>query len=140
MINLVSLTNPRYVNESNTLICADLEWDVVGEVLPTNLDKNDKEPHVQDAIKRIESGEFGSIAPFSDIPEEVIVNNIAANVRLKRNQKLAELDVILSNPLRWEAMSEEKKEEFRLYRQALLDIPTQDGFPKVVFFPQVPSV
>ena len=43
---------------------------------------------------------------------------------------LGEMDSILSNPLRWDAMSNDKKTEWATYRQALLDVPEQSGFQK----------
>jgi len=43
------------------------------------------------------------------------------------------------NPMRWELLSEEKKQEWRDYRQALLDIPQQEGFPNEIFWPEVPT-
>ena len=33
------------------------------------------------------------------------------------------------------ALSEEKQEQYRIYRQALRDIPEQEGFPFDVVFP-----
>jgi hypothetical protein len=43
------------------------------------------------------------------------------------------------NPIRWEELSEEKKQEWKTYRQALLDIPEQDGFPINVIWPAKPQ-
>lgn len=59
--------------------------------------------------------------------------------RSKRNSLLGELDLILANPLRWTSLSDEKKLEFEVYRQALLDVPDQPGFPSDISWPTLPS-
>lgn len=55
-------------------------------------------------------------------------------VRSHRDMLLrAEIDTV--NPIRWELMAAEEKEALRVYRQALLDVPQQDGFPWNVQWP-----
>lgn len=66
-----------------------------------------------------------------------IVNNKALEIRNIRNNILSqEVDKI--NAIRWEAMTEEKRQEWRVYRQALLDIPAQETFPLEVVWPTQP--
>lgn len=48
-------------------------------------------------------------------------------IRLVRDTKLRKCDKM--SPMRWYGMTEEKKQEWANYRQALLDIPQQEGFP-----------
>ena len=43
------------------------------------------------------------------------------------------------NPMRWESMTTEKQDLWRSYRQALLDISTQEGFPFTVSWPEKPE-
>lgn len=43
------------------------------------------------------------------------------------------------NPIIWETMPEEKKQEWRDYRQALLDVPQQPGFPDNITWPTKPE-
>lgn len=52
--------------------------------------------------------------------------------------KLAELDSSLS-PLAWDAMSEAQRDVWRAYRQALLDVPQQPGFPYNIQWPTKPE-
>lgn len=40
--------------------------------------------------------------------------------------------------IRWELMSAAKKLEWRTFRQALLDVPQQAGFPDAINWPVVP--
>ena len=64
----------------------------------------------------------------------------AFEARRNRAALLKRFDSIVSNPLRWEGLSTEKKEALKEYRQALLDISKQEGFPKTIAWPQEPSV
>jgi len=59
--------------------------------------------------------------------------------RWKRDGLLHELDVIVSNPLRWNAFTEAEQQELADYRQALLDVPQQPNFPDEIDWPQVPE-
>lgn len=42
------------------------------------------------------------------------------------------------NPMRWEEFTEEEKTAWREYRQALLDVPQQQGFPYDIDWPTKP--
>jgi hypothetical protein len=43
------------------------------------------------------------------------------------------------NPMRWESFTAEQKQTWLDYRQALLDIPQQEGFPDNVIWPTKPT-
>lgn len=60
------------------------------------------------------------------------INNITEEIRKERNRLLVESDF---SQLSDSPLSEEQKEEWRVYRQALRDITSQDGFPLNVVFP-----
>lgn len=60
-------------------------------------------------------------------------------VRNHRDQLLIMMDVVVGNNLRWGDMSEEKQAEWSVYRQALLDVPQQSGFPLDVVWPEKPA-
>src|SRR5690625_4938305 len=59
--------------------------------------------------------------------------------RWKRDGLLHELDAIVSNPLRWGAFTEAEQQALADYRQALLDVPQQEGFPDDIDWPQKPE-
>ena len=61
----------------------------------------------------------------------------AMQVRRERDMRLI-TDVDSLNPIRWETLTTEKKEAFRVYRQELLDVPQQSGFPWNVVWPVTP--
>ena len=62
------------------------------------------------------------------------INELSCVIRAKRDKLLADTDwtQTLDCPL-----SAETKEKYRIYRQALRDIPEQNGFPYNVEFPEV---
>lgn len=61
-------------------------------------------------------------------------------IRAQRDAYLEQhIDPIVSNPLRWGAMSTTKQVEWSAYRQALLDVPQQAGFPASVTWPVKPE-
>ena len=65
--------------------------------------------------------------------------SVAAQVSMQRDSLLAtEVDPIASNVLRWSSLSEEEKQAWTDYRQALLDLPQQEGFPHSVVWPVRP--
>lgn len=60
----------------------------------------------------------------------------AVVIRSTRDSILANtVDPLVSNPLRWGGMTAEQQAAWAAYRQALLDIPQQSGFPHNVIWP-----
>lgn len=59
----------------------------------------------------------------------------AAEARAKRDEMLVQLDRIVANPLRWAEFSSADQTLFADYRQALLDVPEQSGFPNTITWP-----
>ena len=62
----------------------------------------------------------------------------SVKIRNQRNRLLVDY-VDLINPIRWEMLDNDQKQELRDYRQALLDVPSQEGFPWKVQWPEKPS-
>ena len=62
----------------------------------------------------------------------------ALAVRTKRDRLLKKY-VDRINYMRWSSMSQEEQTAWSAYRQALLDIPQQPGFPRDITWPQPPS-
>lgn len=64
----------------------------------------------------------------------------AARVRFQRDRLLArEVDPVATNALRWAAMTDAQRQAWADYRQALLDITKQVGFPHNVTWPSKPE-
>ena len=62
----------------------------------------------------------------------------AADVRADRDGRLLEVDAIAGNALRWAALDADTQAAWATYRQALLDVPQQEGFPNNVTWPTKP--
>ena len=64
----------------------------------------------------------------------------AERVRVERDYLLlANVDPIATNALRWASLSDEQRQAWAAYRQALLDVPAQAGFPHNVTWPSKPE-
>ena len=60
-------------------------------------------------------------------------NTFAKEIRAKRDKLLNETDW---TQMKDTALSEQKQEQYRVYRQALRDVPEQEGFPYDVVWPK----
>ena len=68
--------------------------------------------------------------------EEQKLNELATEIRSKRNLLLAETDYLLMPDY---PISEEYLEKVKEYRQQLRDITEQENFPTIVVFPEFPK-
>ncbi|AQT28061.1 putative tail fiber assembly protein [Vibrio phage pVa-21] len=59
--------------------------------------------------------------------------------RATRDALLGILDTYVSNPLRWNALTEEQQQALTTYREKLLDVPQQGGFPARIVWPKAPA-
>jgi len=79
-----------------------------------------------------------------NLSEEVIrliVDRSEAYIRQIRDSKLStDVDPIVSNPLRWASIPQDKQQEILDYRQALLDVTKQEKFPYDVTWPEKPKL
>ena len=88
-------------------------------------------------IKTSDSDEVIAV-PYSEADLQRIQDSHKRKAREDRNNELSRtVDQI--NTLMWESMSEEKKNAWRAYRQALLDVPQQPGFPYNIQWPVKPE-
>lgn len=85
-----------------------------------------------------ENGERIEMVAVDYSPEEKIKNEVSRYIRNQRNNLLIEI-VDKMNAVRWETLSENEKQVWRDYRQALLDVPQQAGFPETIIWPTAPS-
>lgn len=79
-------------------------------------------------------------APYVPPTQEELDATAANEMRRARNHRLAtEVDSIAGNSLRWSALTTEQQQAWADYRQALLDVPQQAGFPHDVVWPTKPE-
>lgn len=83
---------------------------------------------------------LGEIPPADalDAPPAPTAEQLAAGARVKRDGLLRSV-VDAINAVRWAAMSAGEQAAWTGYRQALLDVPAQAGFPIEIAWPVVPG-
>jgi len=90
---------------------------------------------IQNAI----TGEITEI-PLTD---EEIAHGALERIKGEREGRdrilVEEVDPIVSNALRWNDMTDAKRTEWTNYRQALLDVPAQAGYPDNITWPTKPE-
>jgi len=129
--------SPKYADFEQTLINLTITHPAHGEI-PFTASADDCEALGRSLHARALAGDFGDIAPYDGAPPPDPQEVAEQQARAQRDQKLAALDNIVSNPLRWAGYTDEQKTEFATYRQALLDVPQQEGFPAKVEWPVMP--
>lgn len=105
--------------------------------IPFTCDPNDKGAAFD--TKALYDAMKNEAAPYVPPTQEELDAIAAAEVRAERNRRLAqEVDPIAGNALRWAALTPEQQQVWADYRQALLDVPSQEGFPHTVVWPVKP--
>ena len=83
------------------------------------------------------SGNFTEINECPDWKIQLEKEVLSLDVRLERNNLLSNTDHLIQSDY---PISDEKKQEIKVYRQALRDIPQQDGFPDSIVWPEKPVI
>ena len=83
------------------------------------------------------SGNFTEINECPDWKIQLEKEVLSLDVRLERNKLLSNTDHLIQSDY---PISDEKKQEIKVYRQALRDIPQQDGFPDNIVWPDKPTI
>jgi hypothetical protein len=134
-LNLKYAKNPKWVDKAHTSIELIVNFEEIGKDVPFHATPNDTEEHGRDVFARAVANEFGVIAEWTPPTTE----ELSEQARWKRNALLQEIDVIVGNPLRWASFSSEQQKEWADYRQTLLDVPQQAGFPNTINWPTKPE-
>lgn len=87
-------------------------------------------------IATSDSDEITAI-PLSDVDRQVIKDNHLMWGKFLIETKLNETTSFI-NPLLWDSMTDEEKNAWRDYRQALLNVQHQPGFPYQIEWPKKP--
>ena len=82
----------------------------------------------------------GDVAAYIPPTQARLDEALSAQIRDQRDALLySEVDVIAGNALRWAALDAATQSAWSAYRQALLEVPQQSGFPNDVVWPVSPS-
>ena len=137
-MNYSSVTNCKYVTEDQSMIGCQVTFEKLGTVYFV-ASSTDSEVHGREIHSRARNGEFGSIDSYVSIQTVLTSDQMVTQQRTTRDFLLSQLDSLISNPLRWESISEQDKNEIGVYRTALLDVPQQAGFPENINWPSTPN-
>ena len=129
--------NAKHINDSGWIDC-EIEHEVHGWI-PYTLDPADTDMTINndDLLAAMEAA--GDVAVYVPPTQAELDATLSEQLRGERNGLLAEVDTFVGNPLRWATLSAEQQDAWAVYRQALLDVPQQAGFPNDVVWPVKPA-
>ena len=135
-ITITEVRSAQSLQSDNLLMDVEINHPDHGWI-PYTVDPSDTDTTVDNAaILALVGTDFGAyVAPT----QAEIDATLATEVRAERDRLLSNMDVVVSNPLRWADLSSTKQNEWSTYRMALLDVPQQSGFPSTVTWPPVVS-
>lgn len=130
--------NAKYINVSGWIDC-EIEHEQFGWI-PYTLNPDDTDMTVNNDELLAEMKKNGDVAAYVPPTQDELDAIAAENVRRDRNARLAsQVDPIAGNALRWAALTADQQQAWADYRQALLDIPSQSGFPHDIVWPTKPE-
>jgi len=77
--------------------------------------------------------------PYTEAEVAAIEARKPASIRAQSDSLLLAVDAIAGNALRWAALDADTQAAWAAYRQALLDVPQQAGFPHNITWPTEPQ-
>lgn len=129
--------NAKYINNNGWIECEinhpEFGWIPYG----LNPDDTDMTINNDDLLAAMEVA--GDVAPYVPPTQAELDAALSEELRDRRNSLLSAVDSIAGNALRWATLSSEQQSAWGVYRQALLDVPQQSGFPNNVIWPVSPS-
>jgi len=96
------------------------------------LNSDDEAPVHRQLVEMYRNGQL----EIQECDEEALNNEVISSVRLQRDALLSETDKFMTIDY---PISDEDRNALRVYRQALRDVPQQEGFPDNVVWPEKPS-
>lgn len=117
------------INENGTIDCEvfkeGLGW------LPFTASQEDSEEFGREVFKKAKPKAKPHRKEVK--PKEAVLSNLAHSIRVERNRKLFTSD--------WTQLpdSQADKSVWATYRQALRDVPQQEGFPETFTWPLMPT-
>ena len=132
----IAYRNAKYVTE--TVIDCEIEHEDYGWI-PYSLDPADEDMTVNNDDLLVAMQAAGDVAAYVPPTQAELDEKLSNQLRAGRRSLLKGVDAIAGNALRWGLLSAEQQAAWGVYRQALLDVPQQSGFPNSVAWPTKPS-
>lgn len=128
-------SGPKWADPEHTRIDVIAKFDHISNEIEFTADSNDCEAHGRALFARAIEGEFGDIAEYfpPTPPPPPSPEEMSAAVREQRDQLLLQTDWTQAADI-----PQPTKDKWAPYRQALRDVPGQEGFPYDVVWPQTP--
>lgn len=98
--------------------------------IPYTASPNDTESHGLLIYQAALNGAYGEVAACVKSEAEYI-----SDVLNERGMRVAEIDKTTTNPILWNALTQEEQQAFADKRAALMDIEQQPGYPTDVIWP-----
>jgi len=136
-ITITEVRNAQSLNAENTRFEVEINHPEHGWI-PYGLNPDDTDMTVDNSVllELIGSDYAAYVAPT----QEELDAELAASLRAQRDDKLVnEVDPLVTNPLRWAELTDDKQAEWTQYRTDLLNLPAQAGFPNSVTWPTKPE-
>lgn len=119
-------------SETDYVVNCDAQGNGGYNVVPKEVD-----PHNAYTLEEVRTYLLDNPEMLLDL-EAIEAKRLEKAVRARRDALLKET-VDSVNPMRWEALTDVQKDSWRAYRQALLDVPQQEGFPTNIIWPTIPT-
>jgi len=132
---MTNYRNAKYISPTN--IDCEIEHETYGWI-PYSLDPADTDMTINNDDLLAAMAAAGDVAAYVPPTQAELDATLSEQLRSERDGLLAEVDAFVGNPLRWATLSAEQQDAWAVYRQALLDVPQQDGFPNDVVWPVKP--
>ena len=128
-----------WVDRDHTRFHVDVTTDK-GELFPFTYVTDGSDDNDSDVSRAVSLAYKQNAISILEYPESLDLYkrlNHEQDIRAKRNNLLSNTDHLIQSDY---PISDEKKQEIKAYRQALRDIPQQDGFPYNIVFPEKPVI
>jgi hypothetical protein len=133
---MTNYRNAKYINDNGWIDCEiehpDWGW------IPYTLDPADTDMTINNDDLLAAMKAAGDVEAYVPPTQAELDAMLSEQLREKRGELLIEVDAIAGNALRWATLSAEQQDAWAVYRQALLDVPQQAGFPNDVVWPVKP--
>lgn len=138
-LKYTNVKNPRWANPEKTDVIVDVNFEhLKEEFVPFSASPNDLTLHGPKIYEDALAGVFGPIADFVPEPEQVGFWQDDATVEQMMREKRSAL-LQITDWTQLPDIPQAVKDLYAPFRQALRDVPEQEGFPRNVVWPLLPE-